>query len=193
MPAGRPQWCVAGARGVRTAPTGTGGAPPGRVFRVSARSVALNKHANVVGGHRARGGHVDRSSLPVKLRLRHIPAAVQPPQVGDRAKIRLLAYEHPERACGQRPGSPALACRSPSTSIGCLSTPPGSTRSRSCSASGNGRRAPPNDFDSTDHVRQRIRAFFTDRNRRAPPIRWIHTAQKLLAKVRHHPRLAVTG
>ena len=33
------------------------------MFRVSARSVALNKHDNVVGGHRARGGHVDRSGL----------------------------------------------------------------------------------------------------------------------------------
>ena len=51
----------------------------------------------------------------------------------------------------------------------------------------------PNDFTSTDHVRQRIRAFFAERNRRAQPIRWTYTTQKLLAKVRRQRRLAATG
>jgi DDE superfamily endonuclease len=51
----------------------------------------------------------------------------------------------------------------------------------------------PNDFDSTDHVRQRILAFLTERNRRAQPIRWTYTTQKLLAKVRRQRRLAATG
>jgi DDE superfamily endonuclease len=51
----------------------------------------------------------------------------------------------------------------------------------------------PNDFASTDHVRQRIRAFFAERNRRAQPIRWTYTTQKLLAKVRRQRRLAATG
>jgi len=51
----------------------------------------------------------------------------------------------------------------------------------------------PNDFDSTDHVRQRIRAFFDERNRRAQPIQWTYTAQKLLAKVRRQRRLAALG
>jgi hypothetical protein len=51
----------------------------------------------------------------------------------------------------------------------------------------------PNDFASTDHVRQRILAFFAERNRRAQPIRWTYTTQKLLAKVRRQRRLAATG
>jgi DDE superfamily endonuclease len=51
----------------------------------------------------------------------------------------------------------------------------------------------PNDFASTDHVRQRIRAFFAERNRRAQPIQWTYTAEKLLAKVRRRRRLAATG
>jgi hypothetical protein len=51
----------------------------------------------------------------------------------------------------------------------------------------------PNDFDSTDHVRQRILAFFAERNRRARPIQWTYTSHKLLAKVRRQRRLAATG
>jgi hypothetical protein len=51
----------------------------------------------------------------------------------------------------------------------------------------------PNDFDSTDHVRRRILAFFTERNRRARPIQWTYTVQKLLAKVRRQQGLAATG
>ncbi len=51
----------------------------------------------------------------------------------------------------------------------------------------------PNDFASTDHVRERILAFFAERNRRAQPIRWTYTTQKLLAKVRRQRRLAATG
>jgi DDE superfamily endonuclease len=51
----------------------------------------------------------------------------------------------------------------------------------------------PNDFDSTGHVRQRILAFFAERNRRAQPIQWTYTAPKLLAKVRRQRRLAATG
>jgi hypothetical protein len=51
----------------------------------------------------------------------------------------------------------------------------------------------PNDFDSTAHVRQRILAFFAERNRRAQPIRWTYTTQKLLVKVRRQRRLAATG
>ena len=78
-------------------------------------------------------------------------------------------------------------------SIGCPSTRPGSTRSRSCSASCNGRRSRPTTLSSTNHVRQRIRAFFAERNRRAQPIQWTYTAQKLLAKVRRQRRLAATG
>jgi DDE superfamily endonuclease len=51
----------------------------------------------------------------------------------------------------------------------------------------------PNDFDSTVHVRQRILAFFADRNRRARPVQWTYTAEKLLAKVHRRRRLAGTG
>jgi hypothetical protein len=51
----------------------------------------------------------------------------------------------------------------------------------------------PNDFASTDHVRQRILGFFAERNRRAHPIQWTYTAQKLLAKVRRRRRPAATG
>jgi hypothetical protein len=51
----------------------------------------------------------------------------------------------------------------------------------------------PNDFESTDHVRQRILGFFAERNRRPQPIRWTYTAQKLLDKARRQRRLAVTG
>jgi DDE superfamily endonuclease len=51
----------------------------------------------------------------------------------------------------------------------------------------------PNDFESTDHVRQRILGFFAERNRRARPIRWTYTSQKLLGKVRRQRRLATTG
>jgi DDE superfamily endonuclease len=51
----------------------------------------------------------------------------------------------------------------------------------------------PNNFDSTAHVCQRIRAFFAERNRRAQPIRWTYTTQKLVAKVRRQQRLAATG
>ena len=51
----------------------------------------------------------------------------------------------------------------------------------------------PNDFASTAHVRQRILAFFAERNRRAQPIRWTYTTQKLLVKVRRQRRLAATG
>ena len=51
----------------------------------------------------------------------------------------------------------------------------------------------PNDFESPDHVRQRILGFFAERNRRAQPIRWTYTAQKLLGKVRRQRRLAATG
>jgi DDE superfamily endonuclease len=54
-------------------------------------------------------------------------------------------------------------------------------------------RKAPNDFASTDHVRQRILAFFAERNRRAQPIRWTYTTQKLVAKVRRQRRLAATG
>jgi hypothetical protein len=42
-------------------------------------------------------------------------------------------------------------------------------------------------------VRQRILAFFAERNRRAQPIRWTYTTQKLLVKVRRQRRLAATG
>src|SRR4029453_14054485 len=51
----------------------------------------------------------------------------------------------------------------------------------------------PNDFESTDHVPQRILGFFAERNRRAQPIRWTYAAQKLLGKVRRQRRLAATG
>ena len=51
----------------------------------------------------------------------------------------------------------------------------------------------PNDFESTAHVRQRILGFFAERNRRARPIRWTYTGQKLLGKVRRQRRLATTG
>ena len=51
----------------------------------------------------------------------------------------------------------------------------------------------PNDFDSTAHVRQRILAFFADRNRRARPIQWTYTAHKLLAKAGRQRKLAATG
>jgi hypothetical protein len=50
----------------------------------------------------------------------------------------------------------------------------------------------PSDFESTDRVRQRILGFFAERNRRARPIRWTYTAQKLLGKVRRQRRLAAT-
>jgi hypothetical protein len=51
----------------------------------------------------------------------------------------------------------------------------------------------PNDFDSTVNVRQRILAFFAERNRRARPILWTYSANKLLAKVRRQRRLAAAG
>jgi hypothetical protein len=51
----------------------------------------------------------------------------------------------------------------------------------------------PNDFESTAHVRQRILAFFAERNRRARPIQWTYTAHKLLVKVRRQRKLAATG
>jgi hypothetical protein len=51
----------------------------------------------------------------------------------------------------------------------------------------------PNDFESTAHVRQRILAFFAERNRRARPIQWTYTAHKLMAKVLRQRRLAATG
>ena len=51
----------------------------------------------------------------------------------------------------------------------------------------------PNDFDSTAHLRQHIRAFFAERNRRARPIQWTHTAHKFLAKTRASRRLAAAG
>ena len=51
----------------------------------------------------------------------------------------------------------------------------------------------PNDFESTDHVRQRILGFFAERNRRAQPIQWTYTAQKLLGKVGRQRRLAATS
>jgi hypothetical protein len=51
----------------------------------------------------------------------------------------------------------------------------------------------PNDFASPDHVRQRIQGLFAERNRRAHPIQWTYTAQKLLAKVRRQWRLAATS
>jgi DDE superfamily endonuclease len=51
----------------------------------------------------------------------------------------------------------------------------------------------PNDFESPDHVRQRILGFFAERNRRAEPIQWTYTTQKLLTKVRRQRRLAATG
>jgi hypothetical protein len=51
----------------------------------------------------------------------------------------------------------------------------------------------PNDFDSPAHGRQRIRAFFAERNRRARPIQWTYTAQKLLTRVRRQGRLAAPG
>jgi DDE superfamily endonuclease len=51
----------------------------------------------------------------------------------------------------------------------------------------------PNDFESTDHVRERILGFLAERNRRAQPIRWTYTRQQLLAKVRRSRKLAATG
>jgi len=51
----------------------------------------------------------------------------------------------------------------------------------------------PNDFESTRHVRERISGFFAERNRRARPIQWTYTRQKLLAKFRARRRLAATG
>jgi hypothetical protein len=51
----------------------------------------------------------------------------------------------------------------------------------------------PNDFESTDHARQRILGFFAERNRRAQPIQWTYTRQRLLAKVRRRRKLAATG
>ena len=36
----------------------------------------------------------------------------------------------------------------------------------------------PNDFESTDHVRQRIVGFCAERNRRAQPIQWTSTRQQ---------------
>ena len=51
----------------------------------------------------------------------------------------------------------------------------------------------PNDFESTDHVRRRILGFLAERNRRAHPIQWTYTVQKLLVKVRRQGRLAATG
>jgi DDE superfamily endonuclease len=51
----------------------------------------------------------------------------------------------------------------------------------------------PNDFASTDHVRQRILGFFAERNRRAHPIQWTYTAHKLRAKVCRQQSLAATG
>jgi len=48
----------------------------------------------------------------------------------------------------------------------------------------------PNDFDSTHHVRQRILGFFAERNRRARPIQWTYTSQKLMAKCRGQRKLA---
>jgi DDE superfamily endonuclease len=51
----------------------------------------------------------------------------------------------------------------------------------------------PNDFESTDHVRQRILGFLADRNRRARPIQWTYTSQKLLAKFRRQRKLAARG
>ena len=58
---------------------------------------------------------------------------------------------------------------------------------------GSNGRLTPNDFESTDHVRQRILGFFTERNRWAHPIQWTYTAQKLLATVRRQRRLAAAG
>jgi hypothetical protein len=51
----------------------------------------------------------------------------------------------------------------------------------------------PNDFESPAHVRERISSFFAARNRRAQPIRWTYTRQRLLAKVRPSRKLAATG
>jgi hypothetical protein len=51
----------------------------------------------------------------------------------------------------------------------------------------------PNDFESPAHVRQRILGFFAERNRRAHPIKWTYTTQKLIAKIRRQRRLAATG
>jgi DDE superfamily endonuclease len=51
----------------------------------------------------------------------------------------------------------------------------------------------PNDFDSPDHVRQRILGFFAERNRRARPIQWTYTAQKLRSTVRAQRNLAATS
>jgi hypothetical protein len=51
----------------------------------------------------------------------------------------------------------------------------------------------PNDFQSPDHVRERILGFLAERNRRAQPIRWTYTRQQLQAKVRRPRKLAATG
>jgi hypothetical protein len=51
----------------------------------------------------------------------------------------------------------------------------------------------PNAFESTQHLRQRILGFLADRNRRARPIQWTYTSEKLLAKFRGKRRLAASG
>ena len=73
------------------------------------------------------------------------------------------------------------------------SMPPGSIRSEIVFSERQRKALTPNDFDSTAHLRQHIRAFFAERNRRARPIQWTHTAHKFLAKTRASRRLAAAG
>jgi hypothetical protein len=48
----------------------------------------------------------------------------------------------------------------------------------------------PNDFESLGRIRRTILAFFAERNRRARPIQWSYTTQKLVARFRRQHKLA---